>query len=295
MLPTHRCAPSLAAFFVAILLLGAATGGKAQNAPAASDALHGQEYVKPFRMIGNLYYVGLSNNTSFLITTPEGHFLIDPTYETAVPQIAKNIEALGFKVRDVKYVLNAHAHSDHVDGLAAMKEATGGKVPVMDSDIPAIEAGGDGVRPARWKPVKPDQVLRDGDKITLGGMTLVAHKTAGHTKGCTTWSTVIEDAGRKYNAVFICSMNSSNVGNLLSNKEYPNIVEDFAAAFAKLKQMPCDVFTVSHTSFFGLADKMKKMQAGAPNPFIDPQGCKAYIESNERAYLDKLAKERAAQ
>ena len=283
---------------LSFLSLASAVSGWAQGASApaapANDALHGQEYVRPFRMIGNLYYVGFSNNTSFLITTPQGHFLIDPTYETAVPQLAKNIEALGFKVRDIKYVLNAHAHSDHVDGLAAMKEATGGKVPVMDADVPAIEKGGDNARPARWKAMKPDQVLHDGDKITLGGVTMVAHKTAGHTPGCTTWTTTVQDAGRSYNVMFNCSLNSSNVGTLIGNANYANIVEDFTASFAKLKKLPCDVFTVSHTSFFAFPDKMKKMQAGGPNPFIDPQGCKNYIETSEKEFLDKLAKERAA-
>ncbi|HWP84155.1 MAG TPA: subclass B3 metallo-beta-lactamase [Terriglobia bacterium] len=292
---------ALAGGLLLALLAPGNAGAQSGSAPAtqaaarANDPLRGQQYVKPFRMIGNLYYVGLSNNTSFLITTPEGHFLIDAIYETAVPQIRKNIEDLGFNIRDVKYVLNAHAHSDHVDGLAAMKEATGGLVPVMDGDVPVIEAGGEAARPARWKPVKPDRILHDGDTITLGGVTMTAHKTAGHTKGCTTWTTTIEDGGRKYNAVFICSMNSSNVGNLIGNANYPNIAEDFAAAFAKLKAMPCEVFTVSHTAMFNMMDKMQKLSAGGPNPFIDPQGCKKYIDDSERAYLDKLAKERAGQ
>ena len=292
--PAPRLLAPAAWLAPAMVLLATAVMAQTTPAPAAGGPLHGQEYVKPFHMVGNLYYVGLSNNTSFLITTPAGHFLIDPTYETAVPQIHKNIEDLGFKIRDIKYVLNAHAHSDHVDGLAAMKEATGGKVPVMDADVPVIEAGGENARPARWKGVKPDQILHDGDKITLGGVTMVAHKTAGHTKGCTTWTTTIEDGGRKYNAVFICSMNSANVGNLVGNKDYPNIVEDFAQGFAMLKKMPCEVYTVSHSAMFNMADKMKKMQPGAPNPFIDPPGCKAYIEGAEKEYLDKLAKERAA-
>src|SRR5262249_16602741 len=145
----------------------------------------------------------------FLITTPQGHFIIDATWDTAVPQIRKNVEQLGFKIKDVKYVLNAHAHSDHVAGLAAMKEATGGKTPATSGDIPTIQDGGasdskDG-KP-EWPPVHVDQALHDGDQLKLGGVTMVAHLTAGHTKGCTSWSTVAEENGKKYNVVFICSM-----------------------------------------------------------------------------------------
>lgn len=256
----------------------------------------GQWPIKPFRLIGNIYYVGLSNNTSFLITTPQGHILIDPTIEPAVPEIRKNIEQLGFKMKDIKIILQAHAHVDHVGGLAEMKELTGAKVLVMEQDAEVLADGGksDFRGGEHWTPVRADQTLRDGEKVQLGGVTMVAHLTAGHTKGCTTWTTVAEEGGKKYNVVFVCSMRMNTGIPLLGNAKYPNIAEDFANAFKTLKSLPCDVFLVSHGHMFGMEEKIRRMEQGAkPNPFIDPDGYKKFIAEYEGAYLNQLKKERA--
>jgi metallo-beta-lactamase class B len=255
--------------------------------------LHGQQLVKPFRIIGNIYYVGFSNNTSFLITTPQGHILLDPTFESSVPQVAKNIAQLGFKVKDVKILLNAHAHSDHVEGLAAMKKLTGAKVLVMDGDAPVMADGGvsdfrsDGRR--LWTPVRADQILHDGEQVRLGNVSLVAHKTAGHTQGCTTWTTVVEESGRKYNVVFVCSLGLNQGVPLLGNEKYPAIAEDYYRSFQLLRSLPCDVFLASHAAFFGLREKMQLREEGkSPNPFIDPQGYRSYIDAAYQAYQDAL-------
>ncbi|MBI3933993.1 MAG: subclass B3 metallo-beta-lactamase [Acidobacteria bacterium] len=289
-------------FSLLVLLLGlAAVPGVAQTSLGGSQPqgpLHGQQAVKPFRLIGNIHYVGLSDNTSWLITSPQGHILLDPTYETAVPTIRKNIEQLGFKVTDIKYIIQAHAHGDHIEGLAAMKELTGAKVLVMPGDADSLADGGrsdvrnDGRQ--LWKPVRADQILRDGEEVKLGGNTMVAHLTAGHTKGCTTWTTVAEENGRKYNVIFVCSVNVNAAVPLIGNAKYPNIVEDYKKSFALLKSLPVDVFLVSHGSWFKLLDKIKRMEQGAgQNPFIDPEGYRAYVAEREKTFLTQLQKEQS--
>ena len=266
---------------------------------AQQDPLHGQHAVKPFKLMGNIYYVGLSENTSWLITTPQGNILLDPTYDSAVPTVAKNIEDLGFKVKDTKIIIQAHAHSDHIEGLARLKEMTGAKVLVMAGDADVVADGGktdfrsDGRQ--LWKPVRADQILRDGEKVELGGVTMVAHLTPGHTKGCTTWSTVAEENGRKYNVVFICSMSLNDKVPLVRNPKYPTIAEDYKKSFSFLKSFPCDVFLVSHTRWFNFDEKLKRLQSGASaNPFIDPQGYKAYLAEREQTFLAQLQKEQPA-
>ena len=260
-----------------------------------SGPLHGNSPIKPFKIIGNVYYVGLSDQTSYLITTPQGHFIIDATWEGGVPEIRKSIERLGFKAKDVKYVLNAHAHSDHVAGLAALKELTGGKVLAMSGDVPTIQNGGasdsaDG-KP-QWPPVHVDQALHDGEQLKLGGVTMVAHLTPGHTKGCTSWSTVAEENGKKYNVVFICSMRVNPGVALVNNKKYPNIAEDFQKGFNTLRSLPCDIFLASHGNQFGMTERIKRMEQNpGVNPFIDPEGYQNYIATYERAFQDELKKQ----
>ena len=281
----------------AILLLSvAATRGAAQQAmtdPNYFDKiprerggpLHGNEVVKPFRIIGNVYYVGLSENTSFLITSPQGHIILDTTYDSTVPTVAKNVEQLGFKLKDIKYIIQAHAHTDHMEGLARFKELTGAKVLVMAPDVPVVADGGrsdfrsDGRE--LWKPVRADQTLRDGEQVRVGNATMVAHLAAGHTKGCTTWTTVAEENGRKYNVIFVCSvrLNGANVP-LVGNTKYPTIAEDYANSFKTLKSLPVDVFLASHGSMFVLSEKIKRMEQGGANPFMAPQDFRAFLAAH---------------
>ena len=254
--------------------------------------------IKPFRIIGNIYYVGMQNNTSFLITTKDGIILLDTMDEPLVPNLRKNIEQLGFHLTDIKVILQAHAHIDHIGGLATMKNLTGAKVLVMEQDAEVLADGG--VTEFRsdgrllWKPVKADKIIHDGEKVRLGDVTMVAHLTAGHTKGCTTWTTVTEDNGHKYNVVFVCS-NRMNVGvPLVGNKKYPNIAEDFANGFKTLKSLPCEVFLASHAYMFHLEEKLKRLEQGAsPNPFIDPQGYREYVADYKTAFEDQLQSEKA--
>lgn len=297
---------AIAAALLAPLLMIAMTATRATAQQSSGSAtvtdrngpLHGQYYVKPFKMIGNIYFVGFSNNAAYLITTPQGHFLIDAIYEDINAQQVKNIEDLGFKIKDVKYLLNAHAHSDHVNGLADMKKRTGATVVAMAEDVPSLEDGGvtdvrnDGKQ--LWPPVKVDKIIKDNEQLTLGGVTLVARKTAGHTKGCTTFTTTVEETGKKLTAIFICSMGLNGGVSLVNNPKYPNMAEDYMRSFDILRSIPAEVYLVSHTGHFDFEGKLKKMGQPGPNPFIDPQGFKDYIVRFEKGFKEQYAKDLAA-
>ncbi len=262
---------------------------------------------KPLHVIGNIYYVGPvsadgkgpQDAVSYLITTPNGHILLDSVYEDTVPVIHDNIQKLGFRVQDVKFLLNSHAHTDHMAGHARMKELTGAQVVMSEKDAVVLADGGrsdfrsDGRE--LWKPLKADRIIHDGDQVTLGGVTLTAHITPGHTKGCTTWTMVTRDGGRDYNVVIPCGVRAQVNVPLIGNRLYPEIADDFHGSFAKLKSLPCDVFLGAHGSWFNLADKAKRREQGAtPNPFINPGEYRDYIATFERVYLDQLLKERGS-
>jgi len=269
-----------------------------RDAASGGEQLWGEFRVKPFKIVGNIYFVGLSNNTSYLITTPQGHFLINPTLKDATQDVRASVEELGFNVRDIKYILQTHAHGGHIAGLPAMRELTGAKAPAMAQEIEVLENGGStdyrGSGQETFAPMRADAVLRDGDKIELGGVTMVAHLTAGHTKGSTTWTTVAEENGKKYNVVIASSMRMNPRQPLLGNAKYLTIAEDFARSFAKLKTLPCDVILVDHSTMFEFREKVRLLEQNpSVNPFIDPAACQRFIAKYEQSYLDQLAKERA--
>jgi metallo-beta-lactamase class B len=238
------------------------------------------------RVADNLYHVGSKGLATYLITTPEGHILINSSFERTFPIIKGNIEQLGFKLSDVKILLGSHAHGDHMEGNALVQKATGAKVYVMTGDEDVIASGNGG----RWKPCKIDRVLKDGDKVTLGGTTLTAHLTPGHTPGCTTWTMQATDGGKTYNVMIIGSPNVNDGYQLVNNKEYPQISTDFARTFKVLKSLPCEIFLGAHGDYYGLVGKYPRMKDGV-NPFIDPAGCKAYIADREQYYLKVLAEQ----
>ncbi len=237
-------------------------------------------------VIGNVYYVGTADYASFLITSPEGHILINPDFEDSVDLIKASVEKLGFKFTDIKIILISHAHGDHCAGTAKAKEMTGAQVMVMDRDSELLEhpSGGRG----SFKQVHINRVLHDNDEVKLGGNTLVAHLTPGHTKGCTSWALKTQDGGKTYNVVIIGSIGVNNAMSLVNNKNYPDIVQDYQTAFKVLRAMPCDVFLASHASFYGLAAKYAKLRQGGTNPFVDPVGYKAHLDLMEKAFYYKL-------
>ena len=223
----------------------------------------------PHKVIGNIYYVGTRTLSSYLITTPEGHILINTTYERNVRTIEKSVTALGFKFADIRIVLGTHAHGDHQEGDALTKELTGAQVFVMRQDVSALEA----IKPGgKAHPI--DRTLHDGEEVTLGGTTLVAHLTAGHTRGCTTWTMRAQEGDRSFNVVFACSYRAP--GNVT-----PEIENEFNRTFKIVRALPCDVPLGDHPAQYDMTAKYTRLKGGAPNPFVDAANCWGEAEIQE--------------
>jgi metallo-beta-lactamase class B len=272
------------------LLTVVAASGQA-SAPGASDRM---TPFPAFRIAGNLYYVGSKDLASYLITTPKGDILINSSYQDSVPLIQHSIESLGFKMSDVKILLISHAHDDHDAGSAQIIKLSGAKYMVMDADVPVVESGVDYFYTAdkyHYPPVKVDRVLHDGDQVRLGGAVLVAHKTPGHTKGCTTWTMKVTDKGKTYNMVIVGSWNVNPGYRLVGNTAYPEIAADYEKTFRTLNTLPCDIFLGAHGGYFGLAEKYDRMQKGDVNAFVDPAGYKAAVAQKETDFRNELARQ----
>lgn len=239
----------------------------------------------PHKIVGNLYYVGTESLASFLIVTPEGNILINSMYEADVPTIKDSVEKLGFRFSDTRILLGSHAHADHMEGDAMVRELTGAKLEVMSEDIPALSK----ITPG-GKPHVIDRVLHDNDTVALGGTTLVAHLTPGHTRGCTTWSTRIPENGRTYNVVIICSIGVNPGYQLVNNKDVPDIADEYMRSFKLLRSLPCDIPLGSHPAMYSMAEKYARIGKG-PNPFIDPAGYQHEIDINEAAFNARRAEQ----
>jgi metallo-beta-lactamase class B len=254
----------------------------------------------PFHIAGNLYYVGSRGLANYLVTTPEGHILINSDLDANVPMIKDSVEQLGFKFTDIKILLISHAHWDHDAGSAAIKRQTGATYMVMDADGPVVESGGKsdfqyGSTPGSlYTPTKVDRVLHDGDTVTLGGTTLVAHLTAGHTKGCTTWTMAVAEGGRTYQVAIVGSPNVNPGYRLVNNEKYPQIADDYARGFQVLKSLPVDIFLGAHGEYYGMEAKYARMKAGDRNAFVDPDGYRTFVAEKEAAFQSELAKQRTA-
>jgi len=253
--------------------------------------------VEPFKIIGNIYYVGASDVTAYLITTPNGHILIDAGFEETVPQIKANVAKLGFKLEDIKILLINHAHYDHCGGLAEIKKLTNAKLYASPPDATVLEDGGmsdfrfGGDKPL-FTPVKVDEILKDGQEIRLGNTTLKTYFTHGHTKGATSWTTDISENGKKYKAVFASSVTTLDY-SFVNNAKYPRIAEDFTKTYQTLKAIKADVFLASHGGFFDLTEKAAKLRSGAKtNPFIDAKGYQRFVARMDKAFQDKLKAEK---
>jgi len=243
----------------------------------------------PHKIIGNLYYVGTEALGSFLVATPEGLILINTDYERTVPVIRSSVEKLGFRFTDIKIILGSHAHADHMQGDALVKELTGARVMAMEQDVPALRAMTPGNKP---HPI--DRILHDGEEVTLGGSTLVAHLTPGHTRGDTTWTMKAQDGGKSYDVVIIGSMGVNPGFQLVNNPQVPQIADEYKQGFRVLRALPCDVPLGSHPAMYRLAEKYPNLGKG-PNPFIDPAGYRAELDIQENAFLAILAQQEKAQ
>ncbi len=249
---------------------------------------------KPFQIIGNIYYVGTSSLACYIIKTNRGLILLDTALQESSPIVRANIEALGFNLKDVKIMLSSHAHFDHVAGHADMKAATGAKVYVMKGDAEIMASGGKkGFHPIPpyYKPIKVDKILKDGATVKLGEVAMTAHLTPGHTEGNTAWTMVTEENGKKYNVVFTCSLSINPGVKMVNNPTWAGVKEAYAKSFAILKSLPCDVFLGPHAPFFDMEEKVKRLGT-QPNPFIDPNGLRDFIETNEKAYKEQIQRER---
>ena len=273
--------------------------------PLATPALAADSnYLKPFpahRVIANIYFVGSLGQANYLITTPQGNILLNSGLEANVPMIKDSIAKLGFKYSDTKVLLISHAHFDHDAGAAQVVKDTGAKYEVMDTDVGVVESGGktdfnygDKGGENLYPAVKVGRVLHDGDTVSLGGTVLTAHKTPGHTKGCTTWTMQVKDGGKTLNVVFVGSPNVNPGYVLVGNKKYPGIAQDYDKTFQVLKSLPADVFLGAHGDYYGMPAKYAKLKPGSANPFIDPEGYKAYVANREAAFRKELAKQQEA-
>jgi metallo-beta-lactamase class B len=277
-----------------------AQGPAAQASATVPGSPDWSEPFPPHRMIGNIYYVGSRGLASYLITTPAGNILINSNLKTSVPLIRQSVEKLGFHFGDVKILLISHAHFDHNAGSAEIKKLTGAKYMVMDGDAGVVESGGKtdfqyGDDATLSYPVAHvDRVLHDGDEVKLGDTVLTAHKTAGHTRGCTTWSLKVREADKTYDVVIVGSPNVNPGYKLVNNARYPGIADDYARGFRVLKSLPCDVFLGAHGSYYDMEAKHAKLKAGGANPYIDPEGYKNYVAEREQAFLSELQKQTAA-
>jgi len=254
-----------------------------------------QEWNRPFpphHVIGNVYYVGSSFLASFLITTPEGHILINSGTEETVPLIQASVAKLGLKFADIKILLESHAHVDHVAGHALVRKLTGARVLAMGGDDGMIASGGVGDfqydGKYHWTPCPVDRVLHDGETVTLGGVVLTARLTPGHTKGCTTWTFTAEEQGKPYHVVIVGSARANPGYRLVKNAKYPEIAEDFKRTFRVLKSLECDVFLGAHGWYYGMEEKFAHLSENGTNPFVDPKGFRDFLARSEEAFLKDL-------
>jgi len=239
----------------------------------------------PHKIMDNVYYVGTKELATFLITTPQGHILMNSNYEAGVPVIKAGVEQLGFKFSDVKILIAGHAHPDHVEADALVKEMTGAQVIVGRLEV------------ERTKEFKPkgkehpiDQTIDDGETFTFGGWSMTAHTMPGHTRGCLAWTMDLKEGGKTYKGFIECSINGQFVQTL---DQYPGILDDFRATYKKARTMPAELWVSSHASFYGLAEKYAKLEKRGPNdpnPFVDPQGYQAHVNQYEKSFEDALAR-----
>ena len=261
--------------------------------------LHGKSSapVEPFRVVGNIYYVGAYDIASYLITTPRGHILIDTGTREMEPVVRGSIEKLGFKLRDIKILLSGHAHYDHVQGHAAMVRATGAKVMALGDDAVALASGTDRSPLGDlegWEPVHVDRVLKDGDTVTLGGTTLQAVWAPGHTPGCTVWTTRTKEKDRSYSVVFYACMGPNLDVKLVRNPRFPNLVDETLRTFQRLRQLKPDITLLMHPHelFEGKIDRIKAGET--PNPLYDPDGWSRMLDEGEADFRKRVQAEQSA-
>lgn len=261
--------------------------------PLLANAAEPPGWNDPFpahKIADNFYYVGTAKLGSFLITTPQGHILMNTNYEASVPVIQAGVKALGFKFEDIKILISGHAHPDHIEGDPLVKQLTGAQVVVGELEVPDVKA----FKNPKGKVQPIDRIVKDGESVSFGGVTLTAHALPGHTKGCLAWTLPLTDNGKTYNGFVECSLNIRL--KFVGNTDYPNIETDMRATYKKAAQIPADIWVSSHGEFYDLDAKYAKLsarKAGDPNPFNDPEGYKAHVKQFEKMFEEEVAKQKA--
>ena len=281
---------------VLLLVCGAGTGAQSEVHPEWTTP------IAPFRLAGNLYYVGSRDLASYLVVTPAGDILINSNLESSVPQIRRSVEQLGFPFSDVKVLLISHAHFDHAAGSAAILRQTHAKYMVMDGDVGVVESGGRAdfaySQGTRYPAARVDRVLHDGDEVRLGGAVLVAHKTPGHTRGCTTWTMRVQEGGRTLNAVIVGSWNVNPGYRLVDEPgrpaSYPGVASDYQQTFRVLRALPCDVFLGAHGGYFGMLEKLSRSGREGTAVWIDPGGYRSAVEERDQAFQEELRRQKTS-
>lgn len=282
------------------LVAAAVLGCLPTVAPAAQNPSWTEPF-PPFRIAENLYYVGTRGLASYLVTTSDGHILINSNLAEGVPLIRASVEKLGFRFTDIQILLISHSHYDHDAGSARIKELTGARYMVMEGDVATVQSGGradfhygsDSAQ--RYPAANVDRVLKDGDQVRLGAAVLTAHLTAGHTMGCTTWTMKVNEGGKTYDVVIIGSPNVNAGYKLVGNTAYPRIAEDFERTFQVLKSLPVDYFLGAHGGYFDMERKVPLLKQGGRSPFIDPEGYRSYVADREQAFRAELARQKRGQ
>ena len=270
-----------------VLMAGLGASPSAAAAQTTEDRTQDRVAFPAHRILGNLHYVGTGTLNSYLITTPEGHILINTNFEETVPLLRASIEKLGLNITDVKIILGSHAHGDHMQADAIVKELTGGAtVMAMEQDVAALR----NMKAPSGKAHPIDRVLKDGEQVRFGGATLTAHLTPGHTRGCTTWEMTVQDGGRPYNVVIACGGLQEDA-RLVNNRNYPEIAGHFAQSIKTYKTMKPDVFLASHSWFFDLAGKYTRLGGGGTNPYVDPAGFRAWVDNMEKNWNTLMAEQ----
>ena len=287
----------LAIALVALLSLAGAAQAQTPKDLLAALLVKWNTPTEPFKIIDNVYYVGTDGLASYLITSPQGHILVDAVMPESTSQIKASIEKLGFKIADIKFILNTHAHIDHTGGLAELKQASGAQMVAGEADKPLLEGGYyPGARDdaaLQFPPVKVDRTVREGDTVTLGNITLTSRETPGHSPGCTSWAFNVKDGDATRSVLIFCS-GTVALNRLAGNPTYPGIVTDYRKTFARARDMKVDILLAPHPEMYKMQEKRAKLADGAPNPFVNPGEFNTYAATLEKAFEDALAKQTAA-
>jgi metallo-beta-lactamase class B len=284
---------------IAVLISSAVIPAQAQTLKDFLDAAVARwnTPTEPFHVIGNVYYVGTKGIASYLIVGPAGNILIDTAMPEATGQIKTNIEKLGFKLSDIKIILNTHAHFDHTGGFAEVKRETGAQLIAGAADKLLLEGGyypgQETVSELKFPPVKVDRAVRDGDVVTLGSLRLTAHATPGHSPGCTTWTMDVAEGGEAHKIVFFCSATVA-LNQLVKDPTYPGIIEDYRTTFKRAPALEGDVFLAPHPEMYNMEDKRAQIGEGKPNPFVKAGEFQTYVATLQSAFETALAKQEEA-